>query len=82
VISLQRETKAYHHPRLTGSLIPLLLFQKALLFLPVLVYCPEEQIERDDKVVRLNGFRGPLLPKTRAKPTIRIKRYMSYIFLF
>ena len=38
------------------------------------IYCPEEQRERADKALRLNGFTGPLLPKTRAKPTIRIKR--------
>jgi hypothetical protein len=36
------------------------------------IYCPEEQRERADKALRLNGF---MLPKTRAGPTIRIKRF-------
>lgn len=39
------------------------------------IYCPEEQRERADKALRLNGFTGPPLPKTRAKTTIRIKRF-------
>jgi hypothetical protein len=31
------------------------------------IYCPEEPRERADKALRLNGFTGPLLPKTRIK---------------
>ena len=41
------------------------------------IYCPEEQRERADKALRLNGFTGPdypLLTRAKAKPTIRIKK--------
>jgi hypothetical protein len=40
------------------------------------IYCPEEQRERADKALRLNGFTdldSPLLTRAKVKPTIRIK---------
>jgi hypothetical protein len=42
------------------------------------IYCPEEQRERADKALRLNGFTEPVTrTTTKTKPTIRIKRFVA-----
>lgn len=38
------------------------------------IYCPEEQRERADKALQLNGFTGPVTRTTKTKPTVRIKK--------